>query len=82
MARMADVVIIVIGLALLAVLVVYKLYLFVRYRDDPVKREWLIFSTQIYPRKIVRFMVDSDYDEKHPRSVPATSEQKRSSQVH
>jgi hypothetical protein len=82
MARIADVIVIIIGFALLAVLVAYKLYLFIRYKDDPVKREWLIFSTQIYPKKIARFMADANYDEKHPRSAATGSSHKRSPQAH
>lgn len=45
----------------------YKLALWFRHRHDPEKREAVAFSTQLYPSKIRKFLMD-EQDEKEPRN--------------
>jgi hypothetical protein len=52
-------------LVLMAVLSVYKLFQIYRYRNDPVKRKRLLNTTQVYPKKIKRWILDENYNEKH-----------------
>jgi hypothetical protein len=77
-----DLILNVIGIALLIVLAGYYLMLFYRYRNDPVKREWLLARTQVFPERIRRFIEDADYNEKHAKPVPPTSGHKRSTRQH
>ena len=60
-----DHVTVVLILVLMAVLSLYKLVLIYRYRNDPAKRNALFHTTEVYPKRISRWMVDQNYNEKH-----------------
>lgn len=49
-------------LTLVIGLSIYKLVLWFRYRNDPEKRERVVYSGQIYPEKIRRFLMDEKMD--------------------
>jgi hypothetical protein len=49
-------------LALILGLSIYKLVLWFRYRNDPEKRERVVYSGQIYPEKVRRFLMDEKMD--------------------
>ena len=53
---------IILGLWFVGVLsmLVYKVWLWFEYRHDPVKREALVFSTQLLPRRLMKFVLDED----------------------
>jgi hypothetical protein len=52
----------VLGLSLLGMLVLigYKAAQFWRWRHDPARREAILESTQLYPRRIEDFLLDRD----------------------
>lgn len=43
-------------------LVGYKMLLLFRYRDDPAKRERLLWKNQVYPKWLARFIIPDDPD--------------------
>ena len=64
MAKVLDIILIVVFVAGIAALSLYKLILFFRYRNDRVKREALISSDQVYPKGLARWMIDEDADKR------------------
>lgn len=62
MARIADLILIGIAVAGWAALLVYKLVLMRRYRDDPKKLEGLIWTDQVFPKRIHKWLIDENYD--------------------
>lgn len=62
MAKVLDVILIVIGFGVYAALSLYKLILLYRFRNDPAKREALVWTTQVYPKRLTRFILDEDAD--------------------
>ena len=58
MARLVDVILIVVAFGIYAALLLYKLILFYRYRNDPAKREMLIWQPQVFPDLLKRFILD------------------------
>ncbi len=55
-----------IGIGLLALILglsLHKLVLWFRYRNDPEKRETVVYSGQIYPEKVRRFLMDEKMDD-------------------
>jgi hypothetical protein len=65
MVSIFDYVTLILILVLMAVLSIYKLVQIYSYRKDPVKRECFLNTTQVYPEKIRRFLLDENYNEKH-----------------
>lgn len=74
----ADLTYIFVMLVVVAAMSVYKLVMIYRSRNDAAKYEWYLNQTAVFPEKIMRFMQDAGYDEKHPKSAPATKARKRS----
>jgi uncharacterized membrane-anchored protein len=62
MARVLDIILIVALAAGFAVLSLYKMTLLYRYRDDPVKREALISSGQVFPKWLARWVFNEEAD--------------------
>jgi hypothetical protein len=60
MARTLDLILIAIFVAVFAALTIYKVILAFRYRDDPAKREALISTGQVYPKRLMRFIFDEN----------------------
>jgi hypothetical protein len=58
MARIFDVVLIAISLGGCAAMTLYKLILMFRYRNDREKLEWLVWTNQVFPKRLHRFMYD------------------------
>jgi hypothetical protein len=73
MARILDVALIVTCLAVYMGLSAYKLLLLWRYRNDPAKREALISTTQLWPKRLHRFLIDEDADRKLRRPPVSNS---------
>ena len=61
-ARVAGIIFSIVILAQVIGLSIYKLALWFRYRNDPVEREKIVYSGQIYPEKIRRFLMDEKAD--------------------
>jgi hypothetical protein len=70
MAKVLDIILLTVFAATLAGLSVYKLILWFRYRDDPVKREALISSGQVYPKRLARWLLDEDADMSGGKASP------------
>ena len=51
-------------------MLVYKLVLMRRYRNDPAKLEGLIWTDQVFPKRLKRFIYDEDADKAEKASVP------------
>lgn len=60
-----NIAVVILSLVLAVVLSIYKLVQIYRYRNDPVKRERLLNTTQVYLEKIRRWILDENYNEKH-----------------
>jgi hypothetical protein len=73
MARIADLILIGIAVAGWAALLVYKLVLMRRYRDDPKKLEGLIWTDQVYPKRIHRWLIDEDYNSRMKSTKPQSA---------
>jgi hypothetical protein len=56
MAKVLDMLLLVVSAAGFAALSLYKLILLFRYRNDPVKREALISSGQVYPKRLAKWI--------------------------
>jgi hypothetical protein len=78
MSGTADLTYIAVMLVIFAALSIYKLVMIYRSRNDPAKYEWYLNQTAIFPERIMRFMQDAGYDEKHPESAPTTHSRMRS----
>lgn len=76
MGRGAGLIYIIVWLVILAVMSIYKLVMIYRSRNDPAIYEWYLNQTKVFPENIRRFIEDAGYDEKHPRSAPATRARK------
>jgi len=61
---------IVVSAAGFVALLVYKLVLMFRYRDDPAKLKALVWMDQVFPKRLQRFIYDEDYDKAGKASVP------------
>jgi len=73
MAKLLDMILIVVFVAGLAALSLYKLILLFRNPNDPVKREALISSGQVYPKRLAEWIFDEDADTKAGKaSLPNT----------
>ncbi|MGO8788751.1 MAG: hypothetical protein ACLQVL_15400 [Terriglobia bacterium] len=70
MAKLADVILIVVAFGIYAALLLYKLILFCRYRNDPAKREILIWQPQVYPDRLKRFFLDEHVDMSARKASP------------
>lgn len=70
MAKFLDLVVVGLTIAGFVALLVYKLVLMYRYRDDPEKLEGLAWTDQMFPKRIQRFMYDEDYDKARKASAP------------
>ncbi len=64
MAKTLDLILVGIALCGGAAMLIYKLILMHRYRDDPEKLDALVSSDQVYPKKIRRFIFDDDYNDR------------------
>jgi hypothetical protein len=62
MARTLDLVLIAIFFIVFAPLTIYKVILSFLYRDDPAKREALISTGQVFPKRLMRFIFDENPD--------------------
>jgi hypothetical protein len=62
MAWIAGTIFSIVILAQVIGLSVYKLALWFRYRNDPVEREKIVYSSRIYPEKVRRFLMDEKRD--------------------
>ena len=60
MAEIIDTIVTMALLAMMMALALYKLFLWFRYRNDPVKREALISSGQLYPKRLAKWIFDED----------------------
>lgn len=77
--------VVIVDLALLLVLIIlldgggsiYKLALWVRYRKDPDRRELIASSSQMYPRKLRRFLMDESDEHTSETSEKAMPFRKR-----
>lgn len=78
MSGTADLTYIAVMLVIFAALSIYKLVMIYRSRNDPAKYKWYLNQTAIFPEKIMRFMQDAGYDEKHSGPEAATRPHKRS----
>ena len=58
--RIADAALLIVLLVGLLGGSLYKVWLWYRYRKDPAKRETVTFSTQLYPEKLRRFLMDEE----------------------
>jgi len=76
MAKVLDIILMVALVAGFAALSLYKLILWFRYRDDPVKREALISSGQVYPRRLAKWIFDEDADTSATKASPPNSGRK------
>ena len=70
MARILDLILIVVSVAGFVALLLYKLVLMFRYRDDPAKLQALVWSDQVFPKRLHRFIYDEDADKARKASVP------------
>lgn len=62
MAKVFDIILLTVFAAAFAGLSLYKLILWFRYRDDPAKREALVSSGQVYPKRLAKWIFDEDAD--------------------
>ena len=62
MAEIIDTFLIIAMLAMIVALALYKVILWFRYRKDPIKREALISSGQVYPKRLAKWIFDEDAD--------------------
>ena len=58
MARTLDVILIVVCLGGFVAKLVYKLVLMHRYRNDPAKLEGVVWTDQVFPKRLKRFIYD------------------------
>jgi hypothetical protein len=65
MVHTLDFIIVILSVVLTAVLSVYKLVQIYRYRKNPAILDRLINTTQVFPKRIARWLVDENYNEKH-----------------
>ena len=70
MARILDLILIVVSVAGFLALLIYKLVLMFRYRDDPDKLRALVWTDQVFPKRLQRFIYDEDADKAGKASVP------------
>jgi hypothetical protein len=70
MARILDLILIALFLTAFVALVVYKVALMFRYRNDPDKLRALASSGQVLPKRIKRFVYDEDADTAVGPSIP------------
>ncbi len=70
MAKIIDIILIMLLVVGLAAVTLYKLVLWFRYRYDPAKREALIASGQVYPKWLARFIFDEDADTNATKALP------------
>ena len=59
MAETLDLILVAVSIAGGAALFVYKLVLMYRYRGDPEKLKALVWSDQVYPKRLQRFFTTS-----------------------
>jgi len=62
MARTLDLIVIVLFIAVFVALVLYKVILLFRYRDEPAKWEAVISTGQVYPKRLMQFIFDEKPD--------------------
>jgi L-asparagine transporter-like permease len=60
MAKMLDLILIVVAVAGFMALSLYKLVLMFRYRNDQDKLRALVSSGQVFPKRLHRFIYDED----------------------
>jgi hypothetical protein len=70
---MLDVILLATLVALFAALALYKVILLFCYRNDPAKREALISSGQVYPKRLRKFIFDEDAHTSDKKSSPLNS---------
>ena len=70
MARILDVILILISVGGCVAMLVYKLVLMHRYRNDPAKLQGLVWTDQVFPKRLQRFIYDEDADKAGKASVP------------
>ena len=76
MARLMDVILIVVAFGIYAALLLYKLILFYRYRNDPAKREMLVWQPRVFPERLKRFILDEHADRSAGKASPSESGRK------
>ena len=74
--KILDVILIVILLSTLVALALYKLLLLLRYRNDPAKREALISTGQVFPKRLAKFLFDEDAGTSGSKGSPPNSSHK------
>ncbi len=62
--KTADLVILGLWSVVVLSMLVYKIWLWFEYRHDPVKREAVLSSTQLLPRKLMQFLLDQGDEQK------------------
>jgi hypothetical protein len=60
--RIADAALLVVLLVAMLGGSIYKIWLWWGYRNDPAKRQTITFSTQLYPEKLRRFLMDEQHE--------------------
>ena len=72
MARALDLVLIAVSIVGFLALLVYKLALMYHYRDDPAKIQSLVWTDQVFPKRLQRFIYDENADQAGKDSAPTT----------
>lgn len=70
MARILDLILIVISVGGFVALLGYKLVLMSRYRNDPAKLQALVWTDQVFPKRLQRFIYNEDANRAGKASVP------------
>ncbi len=58
--RLADVAILTAYVVAFLLMIIYKMRLTIKYRNEPAKREAVLNSGQLFPPKLMRFIFDED----------------------
>jgi len=58
--RLADVAVLVAYVGAFVLMLLYKIRLTIKYRNEPAKREAVLNSGQLFPPKLMRFIYDED----------------------
>ena len=70
MVKILNLILIALGWGSLMAILLYKLVLMFRHRNDPEKLRALVSVGQVFPKRIKRFIYDEDADTGGKASVP------------
>ena len=71
MVKILNLILIALGWGSLMAILLYKLVLMFRHRNDPEKLRALISVGQVFPKRIKRFIYDEDADMAGKTSIPS-----------